>query len=390
MSSKVETRALRLTAATFLGVIASGLLLGACAAGPADEPAAGGDAEGEVGEAAQSVCQASYDPLIAQARSLIAQNCGQISACGGNDSYTHADVFLANSHYCDCYDYMWQNRDVSPWSQLQVIYHEPGDCTTPHIHLEKKAANTCGIIHFNIDEGNDTLNRNCWDDETGADIDYAFCGAATRKGTCDDPTTGSSCSNAALPLPNDRWRLKIWANQDMTGDPVETRYAAVGERGFSFNWGSGGPSACAGTDNFSIVFTRSAYFPVSGNYTFTTTVDDGVRLFIDGVRIINAWTDQVASHQTATYVAQGWHTVRMNHYENAGMAVAVLTWGLDSDPYPDCACPVAPSNNLCHNAASTPGCPMTYPGGYCDPNGDASFFDGNWDKGWYDYQAYCL
>jgi hypothetical protein len=39
--------------------------------------------------------------------------------------------------------------------------------------------------------------------------------------------------------------------------------------------------------------------------------------------------------------------------------------------------------NTCGSPPSTPGCEMTFPGGYCDPNGDASYADGDWQRGWY-------
>lgn len=57
------------------------------------------------------------------------------------------------------------------------------------------------------------------------------------------------------------------------------------------------------------------------------------------------------------------------------------------NPYPDCPCDRA--DNYCQHAPSTPGCPMTYPGGYCDPNGDGSYSDGDWTRGWYEYNDYC-
>lgn len=61
-----------------------------------------------------------------------------------------------------------------------------------------------------------------------------------------------------------------------------------------------------------------------------------------------------------------------------------------ADPWPTCPCLNAPGvNNFCHYGPSYPGCPMTAPGGYCDPNGDGSFAEGNWDQGWYDWQAQC-
>lgn len=54
------------------------------------------------------------------------------------------------------------------------------------------------------------------------------------------------------------------------------------------------------------------------------------------------------------------------------------------------ACPCSSGiDNFCLHGPSTPGCPQTYPGGYCDPNGDGSFSDADWNQGWYDYQAAC-
>jgi len=32
---------------------------------------------------------------------------------------------------------------------------------------------------------------------------------------------------------------------------------------------------------------------------------------------------------------------------------------------------------------------MTFAGGYCDPNGDKSFDDADWSKGWSEYVSKC-
>lgn len=59
----------------------------------------------------------------------------------------------------------------------------------------------------------------------------------------------------------------------------------------------------------------------------------------------------------------------------------------------ECTCPCNPGdpnfNNFCYWPPNTGGCPMTMGGGYCDPNGDGSYQDGDWNQGWYDYQAQC-
>lgn len=58
-------------------------------------------------------------------------------------------------------------------------------------------------------------------------------------------------------------------------------------------------------------------------------------------------------------------------------------------PPPPSTCPCkAGVDNFC-NYGPTEGCAMTLPGGYCDPNGDASYSDADWVQGWYDFKAQC-
>ncbi len=56
-------------------------------------------------------------------------------------------------------------------------------------------------------------------------------------------------------------------------------------------------------------------------------------------------------------------------------------------------CPCVPDDpqfdNFCLHSPSTPNCPMTEPGGYCDPNGNGDFSDADWDRGYYEYLDQC-
>lgn len=55
-----------------------------------------------------------------------------------------------------------------------------------------------------------------------------------------------------------------------------------------------------------------------------------------------------------------------------------------------CPCSSDPSfDNFCFYGPSTAGCSMTFPGGYCDPNGDGSYSDADWVRGWSEYNAQC-
>ena len=57
-------------------------------------------------------------------------------------------------------------------------------------------------------------------------------------------------------------------------------------------------------------------------------------------------------------------------------------------PTPSCACKGG-VDNFCLHGPSVAGCAMTAPGGYCDPNGDGSFADADWVKGYNEYHQAC-
>lgn len=64
----------------------------------------------------------------------------------------------------------------------------------------------------------------------------------------------------------------------------------------------------------------------------------------------------------------------------------------DSPPPPPpsgtCACRTD-VDNFCLYPAKAADCAMTQPGGYCDPNGDGSFNDADWVRGYNEYHAAC-
>ena len=59
-------------------------------------------------------------------------------------------------------------------------------------------------------------------------------------------------------------------------------------------WGAGGPGNGLPNDSFSVRWSGSFTFP-TGTSTFNATADDGVRLWVDGVLLIDKWIDQGAT-----------------------------------------------------------------------------------------------
>jgi YVTN family beta-propeller protein len=117
---------------------------------------------------------------------------------------------------------------------------------------------------------------------------------------------------------------QYFTNATLSGTPALTRSEAV-----SFDWGTGSPGAGIPTDAFSVRWTGQVSALTSGSYVFQTLSDDGVRLFVDGVQLVNNWTDHgTATDNSAavTLTAGRRYDIVLEYYDKAGGAVAKLNW----------------------------------------------------------------
>ncbi|MFX0594499.1 PQQ-dependent sugar dehydrogenase [Melissospora conviva] len=89
-----------------------------------------------------------------------------------------------------------------------------------------------------------------------------------------------------------------------------------------FDWGRGAPAPRVGADHFVVRWTRTQTLP-AGRYRLSGVSDDGIRVFVDNVPVINLWRDQSPTpYATEVALTGGAHTFRVEYYENAGTAVA--------------------------------------------------------------------
>jgi hypothetical protein len=118
-----------------------------------------------------------------------------------------------------------------------------------------------------------------------------------------------------------RWQGEYYANRWLSGSPTIVRSDAR----IDFQWDYGAPAAGIPPDGFSVRWTRTLGFQ-PGRYRFTTTTDDGVRLWVNGHLLIDRWHDQSATAYSGTIYLPGDAQVRMEYYENGGVARAQLAW----------------------------------------------------------------
>lgn len=102
----------------------------------------------------------------------------------------------------------------------------------------------------------------------------------------------------------------------------------------NFNWGESSPSPTIGSETFSIRWTGKVLPKYSEPYTFYTTTDDGVRLWVNEQLIIDRWKNQKVTELSGTIslVAGQKYNLKIEYYENTGNAVAELRWSSPSTP----------------------------------------------------------
>ena len=123
--------------------------------------------------------------------------------------------------------------------------------------------------------------------------------------------------------PISEWRGEYFNNTWLGGDPALVRNDST----VYFDWGYGSPGTAIGTDYFSARWTRDVYFDSSTNYTFSATVDDGVRLWVDGAIVIDKWYPQSrTTHNGTIYLTAGTHQLKVEYFEQTGVATCIVSW----------------------------------------------------------------
>jgi len=116
------------------------------------------------------------------------------------------------------------------------------------------------------------------------------------------------------------WDVSYWSNKTLSGTPTLSRQEDL----LNWDWGMGAPVQALPSDGFSARWTR-VIDVTTGQYRFSATADDGVRVYVDGKLIIDQWWDHPAQTFTAQIgLTDGHHEVMVEYYENTGFAVAKL------------------------------------------------------------------
>jgi beta-glucanase (GH16 family) len=116
----------------------------------------------------------------------------------------------------------------------------------------------------------------------------------------------------AVTCPDGQYRAEYFANETLSGSPGITRC----EASVNNTWADGqSPGTGIPHEDFSARYRGRISF-ARGDYEFKVTVDDGVRLYVDGELVIDKWFQQAPTTYTAKRtLAAGFHDIKVEYYD---------------------------------------------------------------------------
>ncbi len=117
---------------------------------------------------------------------------------------------------------------------------------------------------------------------------------------------------------------RYFANETLSDAPVVSRTDAT----VDFSWGGGSPDALVPVDGFSARWDGEIEARYSAPLTITARTDDGVRVWLNGILVVDAWVLRSAANSSFTFSAEAGqrYRIRMEYFEHTGSAVARLWW----------------------------------------------------------------
>ncbi len=143
------------------------------------------------------------------------------------------------------------------------------------------------------------------------------------------PTPTPTKTPTPTPVPTGNGLTGLYfPNRTLSGAPTLARI----DPAVNFIWATGAPSPALPSNNFSVRWTGYVMPQYSQQYTFYTQSDDGVRVWVNGIRIINNWTDHGSTENSGkiNLTAGVKYTIKLEYYEKQGNALIQLRWSSPS------------------------------------------------------------
>jgi glucose/arabinose dehydrogenase len=161
-------------------------------------------------------------------------------------------------------------------------------------------------------------------------VSWSDGGAITHNITASaSPVTYTATFQTSVPASGNGLTGQYFGNETLSGSPVLSRVDPT----VGFDWGKGSPGAGVPSDRFSARWTGQVQPQFSETYTFYGLADDGVRIWVNNVQVVNRWNSSAGETSgTIALVAGQKYSIRMDMFEKTNKAAARLSWSSPSQP----------------------------------------------------------
>lgn len=141
---------------------------------------------------------------------------------------------------------------------------------------------------------------------------------------------GMSYTYDSQARPSSGLRGRYYNATDWPGnDPLQSAQPAMvrDDPQITHNWDAGSPIGSLPADGFRVRWEGFVRVPTTGNWTFGACVDDGVRIDVDGQRVLDAWSNhpwECLNGSAKALTANNLVPLKVDYFEDQGAAAVEL------------------------------------------------------------------
>ncbi len=154
--------------------------------------------------------------------------------------------------------------------------------------------------------------------------------------------TATPVASSTPPTGSQSGLLGSYYKDDNLQTLVKTRI----DNNINFKWGLSAPISGLPRDKFSVRWTGTIYIPQSAQVGFRTIADDGVRLYVNNILVINDWDSHPADvDDGGLYLEKGYYPIKLEFRDYDWVSKIILQWQF----YNSYKFQIVPSSNLFTN-----------------------------------------